>query len=193
MDWNAEGPISGPKDLGSALKRAAKVVKRGEPGLLDAVTEPRSEKGLAMSAFGRDNTGMELARGSSRGRLFLLLTTVLMMAGVLVLTCSETAAQSSDTAQKAPTAPAGNAQHGKAVYGHVGCYECHGWDAQSGQVKLGPNPMPFEAFSHQIRSPRNDMPPYTTKVLSDADVADIYAFVQAAAQPPKLDSVPLLK
>jgi mono/diheme cytochrome c family protein len=159
-------------------------VKRGEP---------RSEKGLAMSAFDRDNTGRELVRGSSRGRLFLLLTTVLMLAGVLVLACSETAAQSSDTAQKAPSAPAGNAQHGKTVYAREGCYECHGWDAQSGQVKLGPDALPFAAFSHQLRFPRNDMPPYTVKVLSDADVADIYAFVQSVPPPPKLDSIPLLK
>jgi acetolactate synthase-1/2/3 large subunit len=34
----AEGPISDPKDLGSALKRAIAVVKRGEPALLDVLT-----------------------------------------------------------------------------------------------------------------------------------------------------------
>jgi acetolactate synthase-1/2/3 large subunit len=37
----AEGPITDPKDLGPALKRAIEVVKRGEPALLDTVTEPR--------------------------------------------------------------------------------------------------------------------------------------------------------
>jgi len=36
-----EGPISDPKDLAPALKRAIAVVKRGEPALLDVVTEPR--------------------------------------------------------------------------------------------------------------------------------------------------------
>ena len=34
----AEGPITDPKDLGPALKRAIAVVKRGEPALLDVVT-----------------------------------------------------------------------------------------------------------------------------------------------------------
>jgi ubiquinol-cytochrome c reductase cytochrome c subunit len=53
--------------------------------------------------------------------------------------------------------------------------------------------MPFAAFSHQVRIPRNDMPPYTAKVLSDADLADIYAFIQSLPQPPKVDSVPLLQ
>jgi acetolactate synthase-1/2/3 large subunit len=37
----AEGPITNPKDLGPALRRALAVVKRGEPALLDVVTEPR--------------------------------------------------------------------------------------------------------------------------------------------------------
>jgi ubiquinol-cytochrome c reductase cytochrome c subunit len=147
-----------------------------------------------MSTFGADSTGRGLVRASTRGRLFLLLTTASMLAGVLVLASSKTsAAQSSDTTQKAPSAPAGNAQHGKTVYAREGCYECHGWDAQSGQVKLGPDALPFAAFSHQLRSPRNDMPPYTPKVLSDADIADIYAFVQSVPPPPKLDSIPLLK
>ncbi len=37
----AEGPISDPKDLGPAIKRALDVVKRGQPALIDAVTQPR--------------------------------------------------------------------------------------------------------------------------------------------------------
>ena len=36
-----EGPITDPKDLGPALKRAVAVVKRGEPALVDVVTDPR--------------------------------------------------------------------------------------------------------------------------------------------------------
>jgi thiamine pyrophosphate-dependent acetolactate synthase large subunit-like protein len=41
MGVYGEGPISDPKDLGPALKRAIEVVKRGEPALLDTITEPR--------------------------------------------------------------------------------------------------------------------------------------------------------
>ena len=36
-----EGPIADPKDLGPAITRALDVVKRGEPALIDVVTEPR--------------------------------------------------------------------------------------------------------------------------------------------------------
>jgi thiamine pyrophosphate-dependent acetolactate synthase large subunit-like protein len=37
----AEGPIADPKDLAAAIKRAVAVVKRGEPALLDVLTDPR--------------------------------------------------------------------------------------------------------------------------------------------------------
>jgi acetolactate synthase-1/2/3 large subunit len=38
---HAEGPISDPKELGPALRRAIEVVKRGEPALIDVVTQVR--------------------------------------------------------------------------------------------------------------------------------------------------------
>ena len=37
----ASGPISDPKELAPALKRAVEVVKAGEPALVDVVTQPR--------------------------------------------------------------------------------------------------------------------------------------------------------
>jgi acetolactate synthase-1/2/3 large subunit len=41
MGVYGEGPISDPKDLGPALKRAAERVERGEVALVDVVTQPR--------------------------------------------------------------------------------------------------------------------------------------------------------
>ncbi|MDP9147927.1 MAG: thiamine pyrophosphate-binding protein [Acidobacteriota bacterium] len=41
MGVYAEGPIADPKDLGPAITRAIRVVKRGEPALLDVLTQPR--------------------------------------------------------------------------------------------------------------------------------------------------------
>ena len=38
---HAEGPITDPKDLGPALQRAVEIVRRGEPALVDVVTQPR--------------------------------------------------------------------------------------------------------------------------------------------------------
>jgi mono/diheme cytochrome c family protein len=105
-------------------------------------------------------------------------------------------AQPASAAQKADNAPAGNAKNGKTVYTADGCYECHGREAQGGAgtgPRLGPSPLPYSVFAFQVRTPRDQMPPYTAKVLSDAELADIYAFVQSVAQPPKVDSVPQLK
>jgi acetolactate synthase-1/2/3 large subunit len=41
MGVYSEGPIVDPKDLGPAIKRAMEVVKRGEPALVEAITQPR--------------------------------------------------------------------------------------------------------------------------------------------------------
>jgi len=41
MGVYSEGPITDPKDLGPAIQRAMEVVKRGEPALVDALTQPR--------------------------------------------------------------------------------------------------------------------------------------------------------
>jgi thiamine pyrophosphate-dependent acetolactate synthase large subunit-like protein len=41
MGLYAEGPITNPNDFGPAVRRAIAVVKRGEPALLDVVTQPR--------------------------------------------------------------------------------------------------------------------------------------------------------
>jgi mono/diheme cytochrome c family protein len=114
------------------------------------------------------------------------------LACMLILTHSDAAAQSRGAAQPAAAAPAGNAERGKTLYNKIGCWECHGRDAQSGRPTLGPVAMPFPAFINQLRTPREDMPPYTTKVLSDADVADIYAFVRSVPPSPKPESIPLL-
>jgi thiamine pyrophosphate-dependent acetolactate synthase large subunit-like protein len=41
MGLYGDGPITNPKDLAPALKRAIAVVKRGEPALIDVITQPR--------------------------------------------------------------------------------------------------------------------------------------------------------
>jgi thiamine pyrophosphate-dependent acetolactate synthase large subunit-like protein len=41
MGVHGEGPITDPNDLAPALKRALEAVSRGEPALVDVVTQPR--------------------------------------------------------------------------------------------------------------------------------------------------------
>jgi ubiquinol-cytochrome c reductase cytochrome c subunit len=95
-----------------------------------------------------------------------------------------------------PTAPKGDAEAGKKLFASYGCYQCHGYAGQGAAAtgpRLAPRPIAFAAFARYIRQPSGDMPPYTTKVVTEQDVADIYAFLLAAPPPPAIDDVPLLK
>jgi mono/diheme cytochrome c family protein len=88
--------------------------------------------------------------------------------------------------------PARNAETGRQVYMKKGCYACHGREGQGSPntgPRLGPNPTPLPAFTRYVRTPRGQMPPYTEKVLSDAELADMYAFLQARPGPAPIDSL----
>jgi hypothetical protein len=56
----------------------------------------------------------------------------------------------------------------------------------------GPVPAPA-ALSKYVRAPTGQMPPYTAKVLPDADLTNIYAFLQSRPVPPAVEDIPLLK
>lgn len=96
----------------------------------------------------------------------------------------------------AAAAPAGNAANGKKLFVSYGCYQCHGYEAQGSSAtgpRLGPRPLPFPAFSRYVRKPTNQMPPFTAKVMSDGELADVYAFLQSLPAPPPVESIQLLK
>jgi ubiquinol-cytochrome c reductase cytochrome c subunit len=81
-------------------------------------------------------------------------------------------------AQGAP--PPGDAANGKRVYMADGCYQCHGTVGQGSRPTgphIAPNPLPYEAFARYVRRPVNAMPPYTSVVLSEQELADIYAYL----------------
>ena len=77
-----------------------------------------------------------------------------------------------------------------------GCYECHGREgqgaAQTGAARIGPPMLSFDGFQNYVRSPKNQMPPYSAKALPDQDLADIYAFLKSIPMPPKVKDIPLL-
>ena len=96
---------------------------------------------------------------------------------------------------KAGQAPAGNKENGRKIFASYGCYQCHGREGQGGLgtgPKLGPRPIVFAAFSMYVRQPTGQMPPYTSKVVSDQDLADMYAFLQSLPAPPSPKTIPLL-
>jgi len=90
--------------------------------------------------------------------------------------------------------PRGNVANGKKLFETVGCFECHGWAGQGGAA--GPkliNPPAYPAFIVQLRTPRNVMPPFTTKVLGDQQAADIYSYISTFPKPPDPRTIPLLQ
>lgn len=88
----------------------------------------------------------------------------------------------------------GNAAHGKQIFSSYGCYQCHGYVGQGGAagVRIAPPPISMKAVMAYIRQPTGNMPPYTNKVVSDQDVADIYAYLQSIPAPPPVKDIPLL-
>ena len=52
--------------------------------------------------------------------------------------------------------------------------------------------MPYAAFKRQLRTPINDMPPYPENLLSEKEIADIYAFLQALPGRRPVKDLPIL-
>ena len=117
------------------------------------------------------------------------MTKKLLALGFAVLAIAVTALAQTAT-------PAGDAQNGRKLFASDGCYECHGYMAQGASPtgpRLGPRPIAFAAFTKYVRQPTGQMPPYTSKVVPDAALADIYAFLQSLPTPPSADSIPALE
>ena len=97
----------------------------------------------------------------------------------------------------AQDAPQGDAANGKRIYLADGCFTCHGRSGQGGAY-TGPAPilahtgLPFDGFRGELRNPANDMPAYSEAVLSDKDIADIYAFVESLPGPRSPKDIPIL-
>lgn len=90
----------------------------------------------------------------------------------------------------------GNSQTGARIFASDGCYECHGrvgqGAQQTGAPRIGPPALSIDAFARYIQRPTGNMPPYTSKVVPDQAVADIYAYLKSVPPPPPAKSIPLL-
>jgi mono/diheme cytochrome c family protein len=89
---------------------------------------------------------------------------------------------------------AGSAEKGKAAFVRHGCWQCHGYLGQGGIAgkKLAPNPLPLETMSAFVRNSAGAMPPYQKAILSDADLADIHAYLSSLPKAPDYKGIPLL-
>ena len=86
------------------------------------------------------------------------------------------------------------AGNGKKLFTKYGCYECHGTQGQgtTAGARLAPKPIALAALIAYVRRPAGQMPPYTAKVVSDAELADIRAYLASIPDPPPAKNIPLL-
>ncbi len=96
-----------------------------------------------------------------------------------------------------PALAAGSAEKGKVAMVKHGCSQCHGYVGQgsvatSGGRVLSNTSMPLEAFIGYVRSTNRAMPPYSEKILSNDDLADIYAYLKSLPKTADYKTIPLL-
>ena len=93
----------------------------------------------------------------------------------------------------AQTSTSGDAQKGKELYLNYSCYACHSYDGHGGAgPRLVPLALTAARFTAYVHNPRR-MPPYTDKVLSDAQLGDLFAYIKSMPASPSADRIPLLK
>ena len=91
--------------------------------------------------------------------------------------------------------PPGNVETGKKLFVERACWQCHGRAAQGGGIagpRLAGRVAPWPTFSRYVRRPTEEMIPYSPKMLSDVELADIYAWLRAIPAPPAVGSIPEL-
>jgi mono/diheme cytochrome c family protein len=89
-------------------------------------------------------------------------------------------------------APAGDAARGKELYVKYTCYACHSFDGHGGAgARLVPMKMLLPVFTAYVRAPRL-MPAYREKVMSDAELADVYAYIKSIPESPSAKNIPVL-
>ena len=92
---------------------------------------------------------------------------------------------------------AGSPEKGKTAFVMHGCFQCHGTVGQGsvatsrGKV-LYNTELPVEAFIGFVRGTNRAMPAYSEKILSDADLTDIYAYLESLPKPADYKTIPLL-
>lgn len=116
-----------------------------------------------------------------------------LVGGVLVAAAALTSGQQA----RPETAPSGNAESGRRLYMDHTCYYCHGTVGQGGLPTVGPRvalvPRGLESFIGYVRRPTGRMSAYSDKVVSDAALADIYAYLRAQAPAKPAADIPLLE
>jgi ubiquinol-cytochrome c reductase cytochrome c subunit len=119
----------------------------------------------------------------------------LVVAAALLSCALPSAAQQAQSSKGNRASPA----NGQVVYMRAGCYACHGTVGQGGAgTRLNPDTLPLAVFENWVRkgtpgwSARSGMPAFSIALLSDSELADVYAFLASLPAPPDAKDIPLL-
>ena len=116
-----------------------------------------------------------------------------MLTLTLSLTVTLTLAALPSLAQSA----ADEVERGRQLYMNNGCYSCHGTVGQGGERSAGPriapDPYPFEAFSAMVRKPREAMPRFDPRFVSDEQLQAIHRYLASIAKGPAAKDIPQLQ
>jgi ubiquinol-cytochrome c reductase cytochrome c subunit len=122
-----------------------------------------------------------------------------LFCGVVTVSLSymaqQSGAQQSTKNPKATNTTPASVENGKRLYTNDGCYECHGRAGQgalSSGPRIGPNPTALGFFVAYVRHPSGQMPPYTEKAISDAELNDIHEYLKSLPPAPAVQSIPIL-
>jgi len=64
---------------------------------------------------------------------------------------------------------------------------------ENAAARLAQTRLPFAAFSAFVRNPPSgSMPPFRAKVMSDQELADVYAYIKTFPEPKPVKDIPLL-
>lgn len=93
------------------------------------------------------------------------------------------------------TASAQDVKKGRDLWMTYSCYACHGYSGHGGNgPKLAETRFNQTALMTYVRNPPRPtrMPSYSPKVLRDAELADILAFLKSVPPSPSAKDIPLL-
>lgn len=99
---------------------------------------------------------------------------VILLGIIMILSLTLTACGGSSTS----SAPAGDAAAGQTAYASLPCVGCHGENAEG---SVGPKLAGFsegwDTFESYVRNGKGEMPKFGTDIVSDQQLADVYAWV----------------
>ena len=91
-------------------------------------------------------------------------------------------------------APVNNIENGKKQFVRAGCWECHGYAGQGGRdgARLADTALTTAQLTRYVRRPTGAMPAYIEKVMTDQELADIWAYLKSMPAPKAAKDIPML-